>query len=254
VSTGVWLHRGDDPAYTHYTYAQTIEDTDDARLRVAWHEQYNGTFQEHQNGTAPTSATTALDPGSSPLYVPEADGPVIGLPNVLPGDGGRLAIGLFAEDLTEDDQGVDVWMRLVVTENRENGVTEPESEAPAEDDPAGPTSGDDDPGQPLGTGELADAMSATVWIDSGMAGIGRCDGALGVGETPLAEGTLTAVADELESGRRIASCLPQGQKRCVGLTWELAGAVGDAIQSDSVAFGVEFLGQPCDEPNPWGQP
>jgi hypothetical protein len=251
VSTGDWLHRDADPAYTHYTYAQTTEDTDDARLRVAWQETYNGAFKQHQNGTAAANATDALDPQKAPRYVEESSGPVIELADVLPGDRGRLAIGIRAGEVPDDEEWIDVWMRLTLTTNHENGVTDPESVSPVEDDPPGPSSGDDDSTRPLGTGELAEALSVTAWIDAGTTGIGRCDGTLGVGESPIVDDSLVAADATLSGGRRVAECLDQGDHRCVGLTWGLMSGAGNAVQSDAVTFSIEFFGQPCGGSNPW---
>lgn len=235
VSTGAWSIRRSSPSPTYYTYAQTT-DSDDRRLRVSWHETYNGEFQEHQNQTSATNATSALDPDQPPAYIEGTSGPVITLTDVLPGDRGRLAVGLLAADIPDTDEGIDIWMRLVVRENNENGITEPEATASQESP---------------GSGELANLMSTTVWFDTGLAGIGQCDGTLGVNESPLADGSLVAVGEQLSDGVRIADCLAQGNRRCVGLKWAIGDDAGNAIQTDSVVFDLEFFGQPCDADNPW---
>jgi hypothetical protein len=90
VATGFIARDG--PAYTNFTYAQSPAGDD--RVTVAWYETYNGSLLEHQGGTTDATANDTLDTTQQPLYVPEVSGPVIRLGNILPGDRGRLAIGL----------------------------------------------------------------------------------------------------------------------------------------------------------------
>lgn len=238
------------PPYTRYTYAAT-QDTGDRRVRVAWYETYNGEFQEAQNGSSETNATLVLDADADPAYVEEASGPAITLSNLLPGDSGTLVVGLLAEEITESDGGVDVWLRATLTEDCENGVNEPESLATGEDDPMGETDCAEEAG--IGTGELGDALEVALWRDDGLAGVGACDGRLGVGETPFVEGPLSTVTTgtDLATGRRVGGCLDQGATQCIGFAWELPAVSPNDLQSDSVAFDLSFVGVPCDSGNPF---
>ncbi len=107
---------GDTPPYTDTTYAQT--DVDGLSLRVAWHSTYNdrtvsasldssdgrtvpGHTEPNETGQDPSDGFT--DGGNA-----ETHGPLIAASNVLPGDSGTIAIGLFAERM-------DARVRLIPT-------------------------------------------------------------------------------------------------------------------------------------------
>lgn len=247
------LGRDRTPPFTRYSYAATPDgDTDDGRLRVAWYESYRGTVQERQNGTAggngaAPNASRTLDPAADPQYVAEANGPVIALHDVVPGDTGRLLVGL--QTATGDDaggsgaesggtagettEGVAVWLHADIAQS-ENGVIEPEANAPGEG-----------PG-----GELGEAVQTTFWLDDGL--LGSCDGTLGVDESPFVDDTLAGSAAALADGRRLVDCLAPGDRRCVGIAWELPETVGDSVQTDRVTFDLVFAGVPCGSENPFG--
>jgi hypothetical protein len=240
-----------DPPYTRYTYAAP-GDTDERRLRVAWYETYTTdgtrTFVESTNSSGETDRTAVFDPASDPTYVNDP-GPVVSLPNALPGDSGVLVVGLEAQPVDTDDEGVDIWLQIATTENAENGVNEPESLAAGEDDPIGPGSGDAD------SGELADALDVRVWKDGGF--MTGCDGAYDpLSETSLANDSLAAVSatGPLADGELVVECLPQGSARCVGFRWELPEGMGNHIQGDSVSFDLRFHGHPCESENPYDTP
>ncbi len=164
-----------------------------------------------------------------PSFVVE--GPVIDLDDVKPGDSGSVAysVHLF------DEPGY-VWLGGSLDANREGAVTEPELDAPVEDDPVDGSS----------AGELLDAIEVTLWYDDG-------------DETPLVfEGTLgellAAVGDGLpldgnpETAGR--DCFPQDQPgdeqvRYVGFEWTLPASVGNAVQGDSVTFDLTFAAVQC---------
>jgi hypothetical protein len=231
-----------DPPYTRYTYAAE-GDTDERRLRVAWYETYNDTFVESTSGE--TNRTTVFDPAAEPTYVNDP-GPVITVPNALPGDSGVVVVGLEAQPVETDDEGVDIWLRVRLSENAENGVNEPESLAAGEDDPIGSGSGDAD------SGELGDAVGLQVWKDGGFGGVGACNGERALTETGLADDSLVAVAaGSLGGGERVVDCLAQGSARCVSFAWALPSETGNEIQGDGVAFDIEFLGQSCGGENPF---
>jgi hypothetical protein len=237
-----------DPPYTRYTYAAP-GDTDERRLRVAWYETYttDGTtgFVESTNSSGETDRSTVFDPATEPTYVNDP-GPAISLPNALPGDSGVLVVGLEAQHVETDDEGVDVWLRAGLTENAENGVNEPESLESAEDDPPGPEGGD------ANSGELAEALAVRVWKDGGF--MTGCDGDYdSLSEVSLANDSLAAVSstDPLADGELVVECLPQGSARCVGFRWEIPDGVGNQIQGDSVGFDLRFHGQSCGAENPF---
>ena len=216
--------------YTHYTYAQTVGDTNDAVLRVAWYETYNGQVEETQ-GSVDSDANATLDTGTDPAYVGEAPGPIVDLDGVMPGDSGSLTIGLEAVE-----QPATVWFRVLVGATDENGINEPEAKA-----------GDTTAAQ----GELQDHVSVRLWRDEGIldSGVGRCDGRYTSGERQFTDGQvpLGTVAGEYPDGEPLVDCLEPGANYCVGLAWDLPADTGNEIQTDSVDFSLEFVGIPCTE-------
>lgn len=249
VGAGLARATARDPPYTRYTYAAP-GDTDNRRLRVAWYETYNDQFVESTNASGEPDRTTVLDPAAEPTYVTDP-GPVIQVAGALPGDSGQLVVGLEADEVDTDNDGVDVWLRLSLNGDLENGVNEPESLATGEDDPLGPTSGD---GIPTGTGELGEAIQMQIWKDGGFGGVNACNGGSpDLNETVLADGSLADVAatSDLADGARVVDCLAQGQSRCISLTWEIPRDAGNQLQGDSVDFDIEFVGQSCGGSDPF---
>ncbi|WP_255151899.1 hypothetical protein [Halorarius halobius] len=233
---GLTAARGRTPAFSRYTYAAPDDDTDDGRLRVAWYETYNGAFLEHQTGTGATF-TDALDPDATPEYVTEASGPVVSLSNVAPGDGGTLVVGLQVVD-RDDAEPLDVYVRGRVTADDENTVNEPERAA-----------GDDG-----GTdGELDSAVEIRLWKD-GMP-FGSCNGSLDAGETVVRDGPLATAFDPASQfgigGELLVDCLAVDSVRCVAFDWSLPSTVGNVVQTDGVAFDIEFGGVPCGGNSPF---
>lgn len=237
---GTQAVRGRSPPYTHYTYAQTDSDTGGIRLSVAWYETYNGKFQEAQNASTETNATRVTDPDQVPYYVAEANGPIVTLGNVLPGDSGSVQIGLLADRAPE--LPIEVWFRPVLRANDENGVVEPEIRDAREDDP----------GDGSSDGELAGATQVRFYKDDGI--IGGCDGEFWLTDTPISDrGPMDAVFDDLEVGVNLTDdgCLAEGERRCFGFTWELPAGTGNHVQTDSVSFDLEFVAVECETGNPW---
>jgi hypothetical protein len=216
--------------YTHYTYAQTVGDTNDAVLRVAWYETYNGQVEETQRGVD-SDANATLDPAVEPLYVEDAPGPIVDLTGVMPGDSGSLVIGLEAVE-----EAARVWFRPTLDATDENGINEPEAKA-----------GDTTAAQ----GELQDRVSVRIWRDEGVldSGFGRCDGRYTSGERQFTDGQvpLAEVDGLLPDGVELVDCLEPGANYCVGLTWDLPAETGNEIQTDSVDFSLQFVGIPCSE-------
>lgn len=224
-----------EPPYTHYTYAQT----DGGRLSVAWYETYDGSFQEAQNGSTETNATLVTDPARTPLYVPEATGPVVTLGNVLPGDSGAVLFGLLAESVPAAEEGMTVWFQPTITSDSEGSMTEPELDA-----------GDGT----AGAGELADALRVQFFADDGF--VGGCDGKFWLTDTPLTGvGSMPAVFDSLSGGLDLTAdrCLQEGERRCFGFTWSLPADVGNVVQTDGVGFDLSFVGLGCGADSPFSE-
>ena len=239
MAFGVGAVRARDPPYTKYTYAQT--QSEGGRLSVAWYETYNGEFQEAQNASTEQNATTVTDPGIAPYYIAEATGPIVTLENVLPGDSGAVLIGLLAEQVPVEEEAMEVWFRPVLTGNFENGLTEPEFAASDEDDTGDGTS----------AGEMADALTVRFFKDDGI--LGGCDGNFWIDDTPITpEASMALVFESLSDGVNLTDgCLLEGQRLCLGFTWELPAAIGNHVQTDGVAFDLEFAGVSCGGGNPW---
>lgn len=259
VTAGAGLGRGvrGDPPYTHYTYAQ--EQAAGPDLLVAWYETYNGDPVSPPDRSSPgleptnesfedAAASGAFADELGPIF--QTRGPVVDLPNVVPGDSGTLLVGL-----TVATGSGAVWFRPHLpaelpdgTRNfAENGRTEPEVEAGDGSD---------------GTGELQDVLELTVWYDTGVlnSGIaGACNGSQDPGEIVLASGTLVDVAEQLADGVRLqtelfGSCLDPDEPRCLGVRWTVPAAAGNVVQTDSVRFDLQFVATACGEPttNPFG--
>ncbi|WP_138006436.1 choice-of-anchor W domain-containing protein [Halalkalirubrum salinum] len=168
----------------------------------------------------------------------ESDGASVsyGLEDVKPGDSGELE---FSFSIVDNDAYM--WMCGELTENNENGRTEPEAEV---DDTGG------DPGE--GRGELADSIEATLYYydqdgDSEESEIfdGTLRGALlalrnGV---PLdGEGAENPVDDR----NPFEGNDSDGEQNdiCVLLDWEIdPEEVGNEIQTDSVGFDLSFYAE-----------
>lgn len=155
--------------------------------------------------------------------VNDANGAIpLHLEGVMPGDAGRLVT-----NVTPRGESLAVTLSVTLTENRENGLTEPEAKA-------GDAAADG--------GELADALDVAVWYDTGvLAGVGHSDGHREPTETTLSEGSLTDVAETLTREPVGGSgALPADHTVPVTLAWQLPSDVGNAVQTDSVSFSLAF--------------
>lgn len=212
--------------YTNYTYAGTNDS--ESVVQVAWYEVYNGAIRETQGTDA--GATRALDPDATPTYVPEpTGGPRIAIGDVLPGDAGRLAVGVPADQLPSSGERLAVTLSAGVVDEDENGVNEPEVAA-----------GDD-----VRDSELGAMTTASVWLDEGLV---SCDGHRGAGDTVLVSGSLRDVLDTLRGGIPVGeSCLGEGEHRCVGFEWSLPVDTSDVVQTDSAGFDLVVTATSCGE-------
>ena len=246
---GVTLGQGR-PRYTHYTYASD-GDLDDRRVRVAWYEEYNGAFQETQNGTTDPGFDQTLDPNSTPPYVEDAhfvtdaNGPVLSVGNVLPGDKGSLVVGLeVVDDADFLAESVDIWLHATLTGDAENDINGPEQAA-------GDTS--------LTDGELDDEVVVELWRDG--APLGSCNGKKDfteslegpiVARSPMsvAFGSASDVGDA--DGQRVLRSISPGRSRCLALAWEFPEMMAsNRSQGDSVAFDLVFVGVPVGSDSPF---
>jgi hypothetical protein len=231
LSSGTAVAMGDGVSYNRHEQLPT--QVDGVELRVDWKEWYNGAVLERQDTPVDRS-------GAQPL---------IALPGVLPGDSGRVAIGLSTA--AEEGQSPPVEVRLRVREfpdeREENGRSEPERKA-----------NDTTPN----VGELQEHLDVVVWYDSGITVngspiYGECDANLGIGDTELASGTLVDVAspDALGEWQVLDAtpkndpdqnpCLRPNENMCLGLQWTVPEEVSNVIQGDSVSFAVDFAVRQC---------
>jgi hypothetical protein len=204
---------------------QTATETD-ARLEVDWTEWYNGEVVGER--TSPADA-----PGQ------------IQIPDVKPGDSGRLTLGLSTAAAEGTPPAAEITMRVLATERRENGRNEPERKA-----------GDTTPN----VGELQEFIDVELWYDTGvrMEGMplyGTCDGENNMGDTELATGSLGEVAGEYtldvdaSNPLGLGSCLEPDETICLTLDWQLDPDMGNinVIQGDSVEFAVAFEPRECEQ-------
>jgi hypothetical protein len=239
-----------EPPYTHYTYAQTADGN--PNLQIAWYETYkeNGSFELQERSSDDLDATNESfeDAATAGEFVDDesADyvdtGPVVSFSDVMPGDEGKVIVGLLTTD-----QPADVWFlpEAPVDSYLENDHIEPEIAA-----------NDTTPGE----GELQTALEIDVWYDDGVLGFGGCNGVRDPGESLVGDdrgtvsGTLADVyerfaLDSDTTGIRLFQCLETGENRCVTVHWRLPEDTGNHVQTDSVEFNLRFAATPClDEP------
>lgn len=200
----------DTPSYTDYTYAQPDGD-DGPRLRVAWYSTYNDRVTNLKPTTNGTEEATGDEPNdvSGDGYDVETYGPLVAESNVLPGDSGTIALGLFAE---EKDARVTIF--------------------------------------PSVSGSLGEIVDLVLWYDTGLFGIGGCNGTGAIPDDPDVELTLA------EFGRRYGSngfrlrngfgdCLSEGDRLCLGIAWKIDESVTNEWQDRSVEFELNVAAESC---------
>lgn len=200
-------------------------------LIVNWAEWYNGARVEDQGESV------------------DADGPILTLRNVLPGDSGRLHFGLELDGETSSVDNTRLEMQLLSPADTyaENGVNEPERAA-------GDVTTD--------RGELQDHLQVSVWYDVGIVaegvGIaGQCDGRRDVGEPVISEGSLLEVSGALgdwvpldaRPGTPGTDCLTGDDELCIGVEWSLPddvpGVDDNVVQGDSAEVRLGFRAADC---------
>jgi hypothetical protein len=224
------------------TYAQPdgfVDEDPPPRIGLTWREIVNGTVQTDTGLTGSADGDTG---GVGPI-VDEA---------VVPGDSGSVTMRarlLAGEDANaENTANAELYLLFHLSETAENGINEPERAA-------GDTSPND--------GELDDLTRITVWEDESILagdGNGRLEDLPIIGDTPIAEGSLAAVATasdlagsapENTGGYRLSiggdTCLSPGDEVYVSFEWEIPADVGNVIQGDTATFQVGFDPRPCPE-------
>ncbi len=202
----------------------TLAETDGPQLLVGWYSTYNGVLE---SGLPTDGELWEYD--STEAYVDDvetvlADHPAVDISNLLPGDSGTLSVGLFVEPGSESAR---VWMRL---------------------------------GTAAGS-RLSEELLVDVWYDTGIFGVGGCQGAENGtpietitpdGATLADPGTL-AEGIEINPGIFDNAEIDPGDRVCVALAWTLPAAVGNELQNTSSVFDLEFRAVEAGNPsNPFG--
>jgi hypothetical protein len=266
---------GGAPPYTRYTYAQPDGQNGNGpsgpgngngslpRLQIAWYQTYND-----QPVDSPVDEQTEAAFGDRAVYVEDVAGPVISVPDAMPGDTGSLGIGILAENAPAN-----VWfaVRAVPADGSddpvsgfsENRIREPEA-----------TAGD----TTESLGELQNYLDFDLWYDTGVLGngagfTGACNGSRDVGEQGIADGRIFETDDTgafrhpdsqlLADGIKLDDetlvggngCLAPNQPRCLGLDWSFAADAPNLAQTDAVQFEFVFALTECapnaDDINPF---
>lgn len=209
---------------------RTVFEGEGVDLRVEWREWYNGTIQK-PNGT----------------QAPDSTAPVVSLSNLRPGDEGKLAFGLTTtgDDGEAPPARVQARVRVLPGSDTENGITEPEAKA-----------GDDSTER----GELGEDLDLRLWYDTGFTVdgtslLGHCDGTFDdTVDNELTRGPLDllAVSDEAADWIDLdaypsepTNCLASNETLCLGMEWQLPAGAGNRVQTDGIAFVVEFRAVQC---------
>jgi len=212
-------------------------------------------FSDEERFTNNTLTAGELDLVVS--YATEYDGPgdlqttsgtVNGEPGILfnlgdvkPGDTGR---GRICFSIVDNPAWL--WLQAGIATDAENGVTEPEADASAEDDPEGPDSGTTQ------SGELADALVSEWWYELSSPPNLADDGS----SDPNIDGDL--FNDDFNAGLQLDGDPSTGDPdpftgseslgdtpftHCIAFEWELPIDVGNQVQSDSVTFPLRLFAQ-----------
>lgn len=219
---------GTEPSYPNVTYAAT----EGPELRIGWHATYDdGRDGDSLRTVSP--GTGAWDHDNTAEYADDLDddgpegpvgpaGPVFDLDDVVPGDSGTLSVGL---QIGEESQPGTVWARRLLA----------------------------------GEGALASVIDIELWYDTGIFGVGGCQGAeSGSFGGPVVTGTLAepdtslAATGSLEAGLRLdpgvvtADCLEPGDRLCLGFRWSIDEEVGNAYQGEGMRFALDFGAVSCE--------
>jgi predicted ribosomally synthesized peptide with SipW-like signal peptide len=175
-------------------------------LIVDWETEYDG-----PGAVQTSSGTLNGDPAV-----------LVDLGDVKPGDTGRWKFCFRVVD-----NPAYLWMGGELSENDENGQTEPEEDVDITDGSLG-----------TDKGELGDTIQATLSYEGG---------------PDITSGSLKSVLEELQFGVPLdgdpstsqRDCYPTSGGSCVVVDWEVPASVGNKIQSDKIKFGLQFFAQQC---------
>lgn len=219
AAAGLGVGTGGAVGYT--TSIQT--ESNGVTLDVDWRETYNGEVLEDTRSAEWT-----------------ADGPVISLGNVLPGDSGTFSFRIGVAET--EDTAVEPQFSFDLTATPENGINEPEQKA-------GDTS--------AANGELQDAVQAKFWRDDGLFGeldpLGG-DNAEREPTEPLipegTQGTLGEVASAFEAEGPVSfDCIEGDETVTVSFGWEFPDGPDttdrNIAQGDGVSFDLAVYAEQC---------
>jgi len=209
------LHGASTAAPTYQYTNYTIAESDGPRLLVGWYSTYNGAVLSGAPLDNGEWDGTATDSYIDGVETVLADNPAVDVDNLLPGDSGTLSVGLFA-----DSEPLRAWARL----------------------------------GSKGTGPLSEAIKIEVWYDTGIFGIGGCQGAeSGSSIDPITDtdATLADPGDlvdgvELNPGIFDNGVIEADQQVCIALAWELPETAGNELQNTAASFDLEFVGVSAD--------
>lgn len=209
----------DAPAYTNYTYAMS---DGGPRLRVAWYSTYNGQIVNEipaDDGSEPIVGDDDPTPPGAYVdgYDPETYGPLVSHANVLPGDSGTIAIGLFAEEM-------DARIQLLPTVTGDLGAVV--------DVAFWYDTGLFGIGGCAGT----DTIPADPDLETTLAAFGETYGpdATDSGGFPLRDG--------------FDDCLAAGDRLCLGIAWRIDESVTNEWQGRGVEFELAVRAEQCGGP------
>jgi hypothetical protein len=200
----------------------TLAETHGPKILVGWYSTVNN---ELTSGSPVDSEAWEYD--STDEYIDDVESVLAGSPavdvgNALPGDSGTLSVGLF---VAPDSESGRIWMRL-------EG----------------------------GDGSLGEAVGIRMWYDTGIFGIGGCQGAENgtAVDTITPENATLATPGQLADGIEINPGIfdngeiNPGDRVCVALAWALPIDVGNDLQNASTDFDLEFVAVSADDPaNPF---
>jgi hypothetical protein len=220
---GFTRYRGISTADSDPEYTNyTLAETHGPKILVGWYSTVNG---ELNSGSPVDSEAWEYD--STDEYIDDVESVLAGSPaldvgNALPGDSGTLSVGLF---VAPDSESGRIWMRL-------EG----------------------------GDGSLGEAVGIRMWYDTGIFGVGGCQGAengtavdtITPGNATLATPGQLADGIEINPGIFDNGEINPGDRVCVALAWSLPIDVGNDLQNASTDFELGFVAVSADDPaNPF---
>lgn len=206
---------------TRYT-DYTLAETHGPQLLVGWYSTYNGTLRSG----APTEGD-GWEFDSTDQYVDGVDAvlsdrPAVDVSNLLPGDSGTLSVGLY---VAPDSESARIWMRL-------------ESDS----------------------GPLSEEITVRAWYDTGIFGIGGCQGAengtmtdpITPEDATIADSGQLAEGIEINPGIFDNGRIDPGDRVCIALSWSFPVGVSNELQNESGSFDLTFVAVDADDPrNPF---